>query len=156
MKKIILASAAMLALVACETGTSSDSSSDGNAKTINGYTCEVTRTDKSVTIYETYVAGTYKQTQTVYKDLDGFDYSVFTTDITYMDPSDAADDCADEKEEAREWRDGSYQVECSSNAVHVRHRDDSTLQDMDETARNFQNMCDEGYVRAKNGTLNDD
>ena len=159
MKKIILASAIMLAMSACETSTSAsgDSGSNGgsNGGTVNGYSCSVSRTDNSVSVNETYVMGTYNQTQTVYVDSQGYEYSVFTTDITYTDPVEAAEDCADEKLEAREWKDGSYQVECTSNAVHVRQRDDSSRADMEGTAREFQHICDEGYVRAKNGTLGD-
>jgi hypothetical protein len=152
MKKLILASAVMLAMTACETSTSS---SDGG-NTVNGFSCNVTRADKSVTMYETSTQGSYKQTQTVYQDQYGYDYSIWTTDIVFSDPTEAAYECADEKEEASHWLDGSYQVECTSNSVHVRQRDDSGLEDMDETVINFQEMCAEGYRRAENGTLYDD
>lgn len=153
MKKFILASAVMLAMTACETSTSA---SDGSGKGVNGFSCKVTRTDNSVTLYETYTLGTYKQTQTVYQDQYGFDYSVWATDITFTDPAEAAEECADEKDEARSWKDGSYQVECTSNSVSVRQRDDSNRHDLEETAVEFQAQCDEGYLRAQNGTLYED
>ena len=141
MKKLILASAVLFAMTACD---------DSSSSSTNGYTCNVSRTDNTVTLYETHTRGTYKQTQTVYGD-----HSIFTTDITYSSSAEAAEDCAEEKEEAREWRDGSYQVECTSNSVHVTQRDDSNRSSMDETVREFQYICDEGYIRAQNGTLDD-
>lgn len=153
MKKLILASAVMFAMTACETSTSANG---GSGKGVNGYSCKVTRTDNTVTLYETYALGTYQQTQTVYQDQYGFDYSVWITDIYSNDPAEAAEECADERDEARNWKDGSYQVECTSNSVHVRQRDDSGRENMDGTVVEFQAMCDEGYRRAQNGTLYED
>lgn len=150
MKKIILASAIMLAMTACDTGTSANADS---GKVVNGFSCKVTRTANSVTLSETYVLGTYKQTQTVYQDQYGFDYSIWASDIVFTDLEEAAEVCADERDEARSWRDGSYQVECSSNSVHVKQRDDSTREDLEETAAEYQAQCDDGYRRAQNGSL---
>ena len=145
MKKLILASATLLALAAC--------SSDDDS---NGFSCSVSRTNNSVSIHETYRGQTYTQTQTVYVDDYGESYSIFTTDISFTSSEEAAYECAEEKDEARRWKDGSYQVECTSNSVHVVQRDDSHYKDLDNMAANFQSMCDEGYQRAKNGTLDDD
>lgn len=153
MKKLILASAVVLAMTACDSSTSANG---GSGKSVNGFSCNVTRTDNSVTLSETYTEGSYKQSQTVYQDQYGYDYSVWSTDIVFTDLEEAAEECADEKDEARKWLDGSYQVECTSNSVHVRQRDDSDRRDMEETAANFQAMCDDGYMRAQNGTLYED
>jgi len=154
MKKLILASFALLALAACETSTSSNGSASKGGS-VNGFTCNVSSTENSVTIHETYAGQTYTQTQTVYMDNYGEYYSVFTTDITFNDPAEAAEECEDEQDEARSWRDGSYQVECTANSVHVWQRDDSDYRDMERMAVKFQSMCDDGYQRAQNGTLGD-
>ena len=92
MKKLILASAIMLAMTACETGTSSNSSSGG--KVDYGFSCKVTRTDNSVNVYETLMGMVYDETSTVKLGDDGYYYTEIVTKESYP-TAYAADDACD-------------------------------------------------------------
>jgi len=144
MKKNILASAALLALAACTTDSNDD------------YKCNVSRTGNSVTLSESYKGESYLESRTVYQDEYGYYYSYVNTVYTMGSAAAAAEVCDDEKMEARHWKDGSYGVECYGNTVSVTQYDDGGLSSLDEAAYEYQSICDDGFRREKNGTLDDD
>ena len=149
MKKLILASAVMLAMTACETSTSSNSSKGVNTQ----LSCKVTREANSVKIVESMLGGAYYYESTVTVKLgdDGYYYSEIVSKETVPDAVQAAENCAEEKEEASHWRDGSYQVQCYGNTVEVHEISEEA--DLDEHEDEFNYICriadianEEGYT----------
>jgi hypothetical protein len=141
MKKLILASAAVLALTACESSTSSDN---------GGLTCNVTRTANSVKVVES-MKGVYSYESTVTVKLNeyGYYYSEIVTKETVPDARAAAENCAEEKEEAALWKDGSYQVQCYGNTVEVHEISDDA--DLDDREKEFDHMCDAASRASEEG-----
>ena len=131
MKKLILASAVMLVMAACESSTSSKS----------GLTCNVTRGSNSVKIVESMMGGAYyyESTVTVKLDDDGYYYSEIVSKETVPDARDAADNCEDERKEASYYKDGSYQVQCYGNTVEVHEISEDA--DLDAREEEFNRLC---------------
>ncbi|SHK75480.1 hypothetical protein [Fibrobacter sp. UWB12] len=132
MKKFILASAILLALVGCESSTSS---SDTALK------CNVTRSANSVKIVESMMDGAYyyESTVTVKLGNDGYYYSEIVSKETVPDAGAAAENCAEEREEATHWLDGSYQVQCYGNTVET--HEVSSDADLDKREEEFNYLC---------------
>ena len=132
MKKLILASAVMLVMAACESSTSSDSSQ---------LKCNVTRSNNSVKIVESMLGGAYyyESTVTVKLGNDGYYYSEIVTKETVPDAKEAAANCDDEKEEASHYMDGSYQVVCHGNTVETHEISEDA--DLDKREAEFNYIC---------------
>ena len=147
MKKLILASAMMLAMTACDDSSSPTSSNTpstpdtGNQAVVDPVgggdqnpnnqvvdagepSCTVTTTANSVTTVQ-ILPGVGSYTSTAVNN--GSRYSNITSEYWYADNATAADECQKNKEEASHWLDGSMKVTCSGNKIFVEEVDEGNL-----------------------------
>ncbi len=154
MKKLILASAIMLAMTACETGTSSNSSSGGKGAVVDyGFSCKVTRTDNSVNVYETLMGMVYDETSTVKLGDDGYYYTEIVTKESYPTSYAADDACEDWREEASHWHDGSHRVVCEGKTVTVYDYSDDA--DLEEIEYDYNGICEVARRAVESGEFED-
>ncbi|MCQ2100724.1 MULTISPECIES: hypothetical protein [unclassified Fibrobacter] len=126
----VVAAGAMFSLTAC-----GDSSSNAQ-----GAQCSVSRSGNSVTLSEYVMGISYTSTATVVSDSKVTFHSVYG----YSTQADADVACADQKEEAASWRDGSYQVECSGLQITVDEYSEylyGAAEGLDEVEENFNDIC---------------
>jgi hypothetical protein len=128
---IVAMAALAFGLVACD---------DSNGSAI----CEVTRTATTVKVVNDIpgLAG-YNSTVT-----DQGNYVTIESEFWYENQSYADKDCAEWKEEARGWRDGSMKVTCSGKSVYISEYDEGTLNSHE---RNFNEMCEDFWINYNNG-----
>lgn len=172
MKRLILASAVLLAMTACDEGSPTSSNTPStpdtgdqtvdnpvggesqnpqnpgnpNSQVVNAGepSCTVTTTANSVTTVQT-LPGVGSYTSTAVNS--GSRYSSITSEYWYADNATAADECRKNKEEASHWLDGSMKVTCSGNKIFVEEVDEGNLR---EYEADFRENCEEFKVWAKN------
>ena len=125
MKKLILASAVMLAMTGCFES--------------DDFACDVSNSGTSVKVFNKYKDYKYEETSTLKKDEYGYDYIDIVTKTTYPTNASANEACEDEKEEASYWHDGSHRTVCSGKTVTV--YDYSDEDDLVDIEYNYERMC---------------
>ncbi len=173
MKKLILASAFMFAMTACDDGSSPTSSNTpstpdtgnqavgdpvgGGDQNPNNQvvdagepSCTVTTTANSVTTVQ-ILPGVGSYTSTAVNN--GSRYSNITSEYWYADNATAADECRKNKEEASHWLDGSMKVTCSGNKIFVEEVDEGKLRDYEA---DFRENCEDFEDRAKSYSTSKD
>ena len=114
------------------------------------FKCEVTHTDNSVTIVQSYKGEGFEETTTFYPNED----PIGVRKIMFTDPEEAAEECEEEKEEAVYSSNSLYNVECSSNAIVITKR----VKDEDYFGLNgyieyYNAWCKDQERRLKNGEI---
>lgn len=171
MKRLILASAIMFAMTACDEGSPTSSNTPStpdtgnqtvdnpvggesqnpqnpgnpNSQVVNAGepSCTVTTTANSVTTEQILPGvGTYISTAVN----NGSRYSSITSEYWYADNATAADECQKNKEEASHWLDGSMKVTCSGNKIFVEEVDEG---DLSEYEADFRENCEDFEAWAK-------
>lgn len=122
-----------------------NNSSDGSFK------CDVSRTSNSVKIVQSYMGEAFEETTTWNQGANGRDVAVGVRKITFTDPEEAAEECADERDEARSSDDESYKVECTSNTVvitkNVKNYDIDSYEDY------YNEWCEDQRRRLNSGDI---
>ena len=138
MKKLILASAMMLAMTACDDSSSPTSSNgtQGGPAGAGQASCVVSSTGNSVTVAQVMPdKGTYTSTVTKYNSR----YSNIKSEYLYYNDADAASECTRLQNEAAGWKDGSMKTNCSGNMIYVESVDEG---DLDDYEADFRENCD--------------
>lgn len=95
-----------LSLIAC---------GDSNSSSASGDYCKVSKTSSTVLVDASYMGQSYSSLAT----LRGDTLITFHSVYGYPTQQEADEACADEKDEAASWLDGSYKVTCSGKQVIV-------------------------------------
>lgn len=95
-----------LSLIAC---------GDSNSSSASGDYCKVSKTSSTVLVDASYMGLSYSSLAT----LRGDTLITFHSVYGYPTQQEADEACADEKDEAASWLDGSYKVTCSGKQVIV-------------------------------------
>lgn len=127
------------------TGKTTNNSSDGSFK------CDVSRSSNSVKIAQSYMGEAFEETTTWSQGTNGRNVAVGVRKITFTDPEDAAEECADEKDEARYSDDELYDVECTSNTVII----SKTVKnyDIDSYEEYYKDWCEDQRRRLNSGDI---
>lgn len=124
--------------------TSNNSSNKGNSE----FKCEVTRSTNAITIEQVFRGEAFEETTTWAPDGS---YAIGVRKVTYSDAEEAAEECDDEKTEARYSDDNSYSVQCTSHSVTVTKKVKNY--DIDSYEQYYKAWCDDQYERFKGGNL---
>ncbi len=143
MKKLILASAVMLAMTGCFEDNKDDD-----------FSCDVSHTDKMVKIVEKYKGYSWEETSTLKLDEYGYYYEDIVTKETFPSASAAAEACAEARLEASRWHDGSHTYECSGNTVIVYDYSDDG--DITERQEEYERLCRESREMYESGAYSND
>ena len=141
MKKLILASAVLLAMTACSDSDSTNSdSTSGNG---TEYSCNVSRNANTVVMDLKYKA--YEELRTVAFDSHGYN-PYYTVKRTFPTEAYAQDECQDEKDD-----DYYKDIECHGKSVQVGEfaEDDN----MDYYEDYYKRRCARYDEQYENGTL---
>ena len=109
----------MVALTACgsDSGSSPSDSGFSSEGGKSGYQCDVSRSDNSVHVIESYKGLVNEQFIDVSLDEDGHKKADITKKVTYPEVSLAQRMCAAEKEDASSTQNQSERVDCEGNTV---------------------------------------
>ncbi len=145
MKKIFVVSAVMLAMAAC--------SSDDGSGSSDGFQCDVSRSDDTVRLLESYKGLIHEETVMVSLDASGQKKADIVQKVTYPDASVAQRMCAEKQDDAHDASQ-SYQVQCYGNTVesYFVERDDL---DASEYRASFEARCAKMRKAAENGELDE-
>ncbi len=120
-----------LSLIAC---------GDSNSSSASGDYCKVSKTSSTVLVDASYMGQSYSSLAT----LRGDTLITFHSVYGYPTQQEADEACADEKDEAASWLDGSYKVTCSGKQVIVDEYSDmwsGAADEMLEIEEGFNDMC---------------
>lgn len=128
------------ALPQTKDGSSSSGESSGE------YTCKVTRSANSVKVVEELEGyGSY------ISEVTGVDGSLYIeTEYSFASSSMAEESCAEWKQDASGWLDGSMSVKCVDNTVYISEYDEGTLDGHEE---NFNEMCKTDKAAYESGAI---
>ena len=113
---------------------------DSNSSSASGDYCSVSKTATTVRVDAAYMGQSYTSIATMVSDTLITFHSIYG----YSTQSEADEACADEKDEASEWLDGSYKVSCSGKQVMVDEYSDmwsGAADEMLEIEEDFNDMC---------------
>ena len=130
----------------------SGSTSTGTTPTgSKDFVCNVSRTGNSVKIEQSYMGEAFEEMTSWTEDGAGRSVAVGVRTITFSDAEEAAEECADEKDEARYSDDESYQVQCTRNTVTVT----KTVKnyDIDSYEAYYKAWCEDQQRRFKSGDI---
>jgi len=115
------------------------------------FVCDVSRTGNSVKIEQSYMGEAFEEMTSWTEDGAGRSVAVGVRTITFSDAEEAAEECADEKDEARYSDDESYQVQCTRNTVTVT----KTVKnyDIDSYEAYYKAWCENQQRRFKSGDI---
>lgn len=115
----LAASFGVVALTACGSDSGSSPSGSGSSSEggKSGYQCDVSRSDNSVHVIESYKGLVNEQFIDVSLDEDGHKKADITKKVTYPEVSLAQRMCAAEKEDASSTQNQSERVDCEGNTV---------------------------------------
>lgn len=115
------------------------------------FVCNVSRTGNSVKIEQSYRGEAFEEMTSWTEDGAGRSIAIGVRTITFSDADEAAEECADEKDEARYSDDESYQVQCTRNTVTVT----KTVKnyDIDSYEAYYKAWCENQQRRFKSGDI---
>ena len=129
---------------------SSNATSTSTVTSSAEFKCEVTHTDNSVTIVQSYKGEGFEETTTFYPNED----PIGVRKIMFTDPEEAAEECEEEKEEAVYSSNSLYNVECSSNAIVITKRvKDEDYFGLSGYIEYYNAWCKDQERRLKNGEI---
>lgn len=131
-------------LVWANGSTSNNTSNTGNS----AFKCEVTRSDNAITINQVFMGEAFEETTTWAPDGS---YAIGVREITYTDAEEAAEECSDEKSEARYSDDASYTVECTTHSVKVTKKVKNY--DIDSYEAYYKAWCEDQNNRFQSGDM---
>ena len=115
------------------------------------FVCNVSRTGNSVKIEQSYMGEAFEEMTSWTEDGTGRSVAVGVRTITFSDAEEAAEECDDEKTEARYSDDNSYSVQCTSHSVTVTKKVKNY--DIDSYEAYYKAWCEDQQRRFKSGDV---
>ena len=115
------------------------------------FVCNVSRTGNSVKIEQSYMGEAFEEMTSWTEDGTGRSVAVGVRTITFSDAEEAAEECDDEKTEARYSDDDSYSVQCTSHSVTVTKKVKNY--DIDSYEQYYKAWCEDQQRRFKSGDV---
>ena len=111
------------------------------------FQCEVSRTATSVKIVQSYKGYYFEESATP----NQAGYVVGVRKISFTDAEEAAEECADEKEDAKYSNDDLYTVECNGKNIVITKKIENL--DLNTYEDYYEDWCQDQKRRLKNGEL---
>ena len=115
------------------------------------FVCNVSRTGNSVKIEQSYMGEAFEEMTSWTEDGTGRSVAIGVRTITFSDAEEAAEECDDEKTEARYSDDNSYSVQCTSHSVTVTKKVKNY--DIDSYEAYYKAWCEDQQRRFKSGDV---